>query len=92
MSALEWLEATEASEATQADSGYEGTPAAPVRAQASQRTIYKIYLNHDDTYLCVVTISASSGPMTTTYQLKPADSEQAAKEVAQADWDSGKRP
>ena len=90
--ALEWLDAIE-EQAPDPTVGFSGVPAAPLRANPSNRTTYCIYLGPEDDYLTVVTIKARSGPMSVTHQLKSdAPSEDEAKAAAQADWDSGKRP
>jgi hypothetical protein len=91
MAALEWLDAIEA-QAPDTAIGFEGVAPQPLRSQPTDRTSYYIYLQPDDTYLAVVTIKAKTGPMSITYQAGTGPSEQAAKALAQADWDSGKRP
>jgi hypothetical protein len=93
MAALQWLEPIEAAIPAETESGFPGVPPSPLRVAASKRTDYRIYLTPEDTYLVVVTIAARTGPLSTTYQLtQTAASEEEAKAIAQADWDSGKRP
>lgn len=91
MSALNWLDPLQSVDPDPA-TGFTGITAQPLRAEPSSRTSYRVYLHPDDTYVAVVTITAASGPMTTTYQLKQSASAEEAKALAQADWDSGKRP
>jgi len=89
---LEWLDAIERVEAD-TTFGFEGIPNQPLRAKPSERTIYCVYLQPDDTYLTVVTIYARSGPVSITYNLgQELASEEVAKMLAQADWDKGQRP